>query len=323
MKMGDIFMDMFQRDTLDLIVSFVRPFFATLLIYYFVRKLLPNRLNIYVLIAISLIYALWDNLRMSVSYGTDYHLWFNVFTNSLTLFTIVFLFKGKFWKRAIVYWYFVIIRILSKTLAFVPILFFYTHCGNSYELPGPASYSQLSFAVQLVHIFIAFTLFLLLGFLSLGLWRRLLLQKFHPFYLLLIALPIGQRYSLSEVLPPSTGSIFFSAIYFFAGDTELSYRVLSIFGVAVILVASVVLFGYILSHEKRTAIEAELIEIKRIMELEQAHYHEIERQSIEMAKIRHDFNNQLAAIIQLVRSGENSAAREMINDLSKEIEENF
>jgi len=178
---------------------------------------------------------------------------------------------------------------------------------------------QLSFEVQLIHLLVSFALFLLLGFLSLGLWRRLLLEKFQPFHLLLIALPIGQRYALSQVLNPSTGSIFFSTTYFFVGDAEISYHILSILGVAVMLISSIVLFAYVLSYEKRTAIEAELMETKRVMELEQAHYLEIERQSEEMAKIRHDFNIQLTSIIQLVRAGEDTSAQEMISDLSKEL----
>jgi len=317
--MGDIFIAMLERDAYILAISFVRPFLSTLITYYFARKLLPNRFNIYVLISISLIYALWDNLRVSVPYGTSYHLWFNLFTNGLTFFTILYLFKGKLWKRAIVYWYYVIIRILCKTLAFVPFYIYHSHHDYSYAWLRTASYMQLSFEVQLIHLLVSFALFLLLGFLSLGLWRRLLLEKFQPFHLLLIALPIGQRYALSQVLNPSTGSIFFSTTYFFVGDAEISYHILSILGVAVMLVSSIVLFVYVLSYEKRTVIEAELLETKRVMELEQAHYLEIERQSEEMAKIRHDFNIQLTSIIQLVRAGEDTSAREMISDLSKEI----
>jgi sensor histidine kinase regulating citrate/malate metabolism len=55
------------------------------------------------------------------------------------------------------------------------------------------------------------------------------------------------------------------------------------------------------------------------MELEQARYGEVEKRSEELAKIRHDFNNQLASIIQLVRTGEDGAAQEMISALTNEI----
>jgi hypothetical protein len=258
---------------------------------------------------------------MSVPYGTSYHFWFNVFTNGITYFVILFLFKGQLWKKAMVYWYYVILRILCKTLGLVPIFMYYFDDNYNNVLLGTASYAQLSFEVQLIHLLISFALFLLLGFLSIGLWRRLMLEKFHPFYLLLIALPIGKRYALSQMLPPSTGSIFFSITYYFIGDSEMSYHILSLLGIAVTLVASVILFAYIISHEQKAAIEAEFMETKRIMELEQTHYLEIERQSEKMTTIRHDFNTQLASIIQLVRTGEAISAQEMINELSKEIKE--
>ena len=115
------------------------------------------------------------------------------------------------------------------------------------------------------------------------------------------------------------GDVFFGIAFFFVGDVELSYRMLSIFGASISLVAFIVLFYYILSHDKRAAIEAELTETHRVIELEQAHYFELEQKSEEMAKIRHDFNNQLAIISRLIRSGEDSSARDMISTLSKEI----
>jgi hypothetical protein len=161
--------------------------------------------------------------------------------------------------------------------------------------------------------------FLLLGFLSLIIWRGILMRKFHPFYLLFFALPMGQIYSLSRVIHPNMGDLFFGILSIFVDDVTAAYNILSLFGITISLVASAAILYYVLSQDKRTAIDAELKETKRVMELEQARYCEMERRSEELAKIRHDFNNQLASIVQLVNAGEDSTAKEIISALMNEI----
>ena len=107
--MYTVVMEMIERDALDLLIAFIRPFSIAILIYYFMRKLLPNRMNNYSLIAVAVIYALWTMLRNQgqlVLYGTGFHLWMSIFVNVLTFSVLIFLFKGKFWRRAAVYWYF-------------------------------------------------------------------------------------------------------------------------------------------------------------------------------------------------------------------------
>ena len=81
------------------------------------------------------------------------------------------------------------------------------------------------------------------------------------------------------------------------------------------------LLVYTVSQEKKTALEEELRETRHAMELEQSHYHKLEQKREELAKIRHDFNNQLASISQLVRTGEEGVAEDMIQTLAKEIVE--
>jgi len=210
---------------------------------------------------------------------------------------------------------------MCETLSFVPISLYYHYLGYRGEWSAIISFKESEIILRLFYIFVVILFFLFMGFLSLQIWRRLLLYKFQPFYVLFIALPIGQLYSLSNVVNPNMGDWFFGIAFFFIGDAELAYRILSLFGVSACLAASIVLFYYILSIEKRTAIEAELKETRRIMELEHSRYSEIERQSEEMAKISHDFNNQLSSIIRLVHTGEGNSAQEMINALSKKITE--
>ena len=60
----------------------------------------------------------------------------------------------------------------------------------------PAATVFLNIALILV-VFAAvgIPLFLLLGYLSLAIWRGILMRKFQPFYIFLLALPLGVKYS--------------------------------------------------------------------------------------------------------------------------------
>ncbi|MDR1615397.1 MAG: hypothetical protein LBR98_00015 [Syntrophomonadaceae bacterium] len=319
--MEAVFEHLLEMGLPNLILSFVEPFLSSFTIYFFMRKLLPTRLNFYALFTLSFIYALWFNLRTPDLLGTAYHFGMNMFINAFTYFIIIFLFQGKFWRKLIVWWYFDIIKTMCQAVAYVPILLYYVDRGFGSEWIHVVTSVESGTALRFVFIFTFISLFLLLGFLSLTIWRRILMRKFHPFYLLFIALPMGFKYSLAHVIPPNMGDWFLGIASIFVDDVSIAYNILSLFGISISLVASTAVLYYVLSYDKRAAIEAELGEAKRMMELEQARYSEMEQRSEELAKIRHDFNNQLASIVQLVHTGEDNAARDMIHALSLEIAE--
>lgn len=79
------------------------------------------------------------------------------------------------------------------------------------------------------------------------------------------------------------------------------------------------LLYYVVALEKKTALEVELRDIHYTMELEQSHYQAVEARREELAKIRHDFNNQLAAISLLMQSGDDADAKTMLRQLSVDI----
>ena len=317
--MGAIIKNLLEQGFPGLLFSFAVPFSHAFIIYYFMRKLLQNRLNIYALIAMALINALWFNLRSPELFGTSYHLIMNIFINAYTYFIVIFLYRGKFWKKLIVWWYFEIIKTLCQAVAYVPVLLYHSGRGFDGQWAYVVSSVEADNALRLLHLGAFIPLFVLMGFLSLTIWRRILMQKFHPFYLLFFTLPVGQMYSLSRVIQPSMGDWFFGILSAFVKDVETAYNILALAGMSFGVAASIAILYYLCSHEKREAIEVELWETKREMELEQARYAEVERRSEEMAKIRHDFNNQLASIIELVKAGEGGTAQKIISALSSEI----
>ncbi|MDL2293940.1 hypothetical protein LJC60_04830 [Ruminococcaceae bacterium OttesenSCG-928-D13] len=319
MLMDVFFTNLYEAGPLAIFLSFFEPFIMTFLVYWFMRELLPNRFNIYLLVAISLIYAVWFNLREPKLLGTRYHLLMNIFVNVLTYFIFIFLFKGKFWKRVLVWWYFDTIKMMCQTVSFVPFLLYHTGQGYRDGWPEATSYVESDALLKMLYLMVFLSLFLLLGSLSQKIWRGLLLQKFQPFYLLYLILPLGLKYSLAQVVRPNMGDVFFMLISRFIDDAATAYLVLSLLGIVACLVADAVILYYVFSHEKRAVIEAELQVSRREMELEQARFREVEEKGEELAKIRHDLNNQLMSVIQLARVGENAAAREMIDALAEEI----
>lgn len=312
-------MGLFQRDIPTFLISLCGPFFSTVIIYYFMCKLLPNRLNLYGLIAISLVYSMWFNLRDPALLGTAYHLWMNIFINLWTPFILVFLFQGKFWRRVIVYWYFDIIKVICEAMAFIPIMLYQARHGFHGQWAWIVSSTETSVMAKLVYTLTYLSIFLMISSFSLKIWRRILLKKFQPFYLLFILLPMGQMFSLALLIRPNMGNLLFGILLNFAPDTETLYRFLALFGILLCLVADIALLAYTISHEKKASLEEELHEIRYVTELEQAHYQELEQRRDELAKLRHDFNNQLAAISHLARSGDEGAAQALIESLSREI----
>lgn len=110
-------------------------------------------------------------------------------------------------------------------------------------------------------------------------------------------------------------------LYMLLSSLYFSRPTLWLAGGALSLVMDTALVVYIIVQGKKSALQEELREARHLMELEQAHYREVELRREELAKIRHDFNNQLASIAQLFRAGEEASAKEMISALAEEIDQ--
>lgn len=315
--MSNILSAFYDRSVLDIAISLCRYFFPVWIGYYFMRKLLPNRLNAFSLIAISLVYTLWFNLRTPALYGTVFHFWMNIFVNAWTYFVLLFLFKGELWKRLIIYWFFDTIKVMCEASAFAPILMYQSYHGYNDRWSDMMAVIESSTMLKIFYMLVFCSVLLLLGSLSVKIWRKLLLQKFQPFYLLLIALPIGQGYSLALVIHPGMGSLLTGALMGIGLDVDASYSIHSLLGILICIVSDIAIFFYAIALEKKAFLDKELSETRRQMEMEQVKYRDIERQSEELTKIRHDFNNQLASIARMVRSGEGDAARDLSDSLSR------
>lgn len=86
--------------------------------------------------------------------------------------------------------------------------------------------------------------------------------------------------------------------------------------------AFVVILPTVMSEtEKRKTIELKMEQLRQYYELEKIHYELLIKKREEMAKIRHDFNNQLMVVSYLADSDKTYEAKKLLSELEKQIDE--
>ena len=93
-----------------------------------------------------------------------------------------------------------------------------------------------------------------------------------------------------------------------------------ILGAGLGLCAELALLSYTVAQEQKDAMEEELKDVLHLLELERVYYNSVEERQKELSCIRHDFNNQLSAILLLLHQGEQEDAQRMIRHLADQID---
>lgn len=94
-------------------------------------------------------------------------------------------------------------------------------------------------------------------------------------------------------------------------DISAQNRPFSLITSVVPFVANLFLLLSIMKQEEMFAAKEAYRELQTLYQMEEAHYHELEQHSEALAKIRHDFHNQLATIHLLLQSRNYTDAKEM------------
>ena len=81
------------------------------------------------------------------------------------------------------------------------------------------------------------------------------------------------------------------------------------------IVCDAILIYIIFKQNEKEAIAKELEEIRFQAERERIYYEELDKQRIEMAKIRHDYNNLITSVLGLIHMGREEEAKELIDEL--------
>lgn len=141
------------------------------------------------------------------------------------------------------------------------------------------------------------------------LWRRFQLQKRMPRGSGLFALM-----NLCLLIP----TVMFWMEIYENGSTASLFHIFSMAGA---LVLSLLLICVQFNQVEKDEMEKELSELKHKSELERQHYQSIEIRREELAKIRHDYNNQLSSVLGLLKTSNPQEAEKIIQSLLGKIEE--
>ena len=268
------------------------------LLFYAIAQFVPLRVKWWKLSLFILYLPIHFLLR---DYAINIESWFlfNLLAYALMPIIIIALllwaFSGKIWKRILIFLLFSAFYVVTERIGFI---FFQIFTGHAFSFEGlDFSEPEWIYASSISMLFYI-TIF------GISIWgsRIIKFRRFNPTFLLFPVFPIGQAILLTGLWGAE-----------FANDNAV------LIGLVFGFIANIALLIIILEQDKKSLLQDELRETRHAMELEQSHYREVEKRREELTKIRHDFNNQLAVISQLISTGEENSAQDMINTLSKEI----
>lgn len=203
------------------------------------------------------------------------------------------LLKGYLWQKVL----FVILEVVCS--------FFAEMCVQIIWNDKFAQYDTLSldmpFMLQMnVYIYMFLTI---LYVMCLFLWRKVLRKAYdlRVFFLFSVFL-------VSQILLVSSIN---DKIY--TGITASG--VITICGFFIGILSDIMLLYILLKQQSMQEMKVRIVQMQMAWDAEHAHYEEIESRRNELAKIRHDLNDHFIVIKELLNSGENGKANEMLDTL--------
>lgn len=212
------------------------------------------------------------------------------------IFTLV-CFKDKIGKRLLVLFMFLSVSAAAEVIMSISSKVFWNlELQNLFE-------SNIYFNIVIMdHIIIAF-FFLLIEMI----WKKQEIEK-------------GSRENGCFVLLLAGQILFFIPNVINTVETSTGLTLISLTGVLIGIVFCIMLPVIISETEKRELAEAELEELNRSYELEEVHIRLLEQKQEQIAKMRHDFNNQLTVVMSLINIGKQTDAEEMLQEMKENIE---
>lgn len=124
---------------------------------------------------------------------------------------------------------------------------------------------------------------------------------------------------LPTLLLPGSQLCFSSGANLSAGGHSDSYSFAFFMGAILGFFLDIYWMYELLYRSRRTEAERELQKLHHVMELEHVHYQEIENKREEIAKIRHDINNQILAARHLMMEGDTDRSEHMLDQLLEQV----
>ena len=206
-------------------------------------------------------------------------------------------FKGKLWKRIFAYTIFI-------AASFIGELFSVTIMRHIFEVEYQNTFAnQEMFILQTACMMFDFALFAVMAFIWNNAFKP---QKLPRHAWVFVLFPISQLIVLWNW---TNQEIFF--------HREISVFVA--FGFILGFAADIVLLYAFLNQGEKDALAEKVREMEHLQQVEQLHYQSIETRREELAKIRHDFNNQLMTALYLTEQGGREQAKLMLEQLRRNL----
>lgn len=205
-------------------------------------------------------------------------------------------FKDRLWKKILLFVLFSTITYISEILC--KLLIGYTGTSFDPSFRSPEMVSMVSANTAILLIFSALLLIM---------WNRIVEQRFVPRRIIVFFIfPMSQLitlYALNDNLPieGSPGSLLGSI------------------GILMGFLADFILLYILMEQGKKEALAKQLHELETLRQIENIHYQSIEARRGEMAKLRHDFNNQLVTAYHLAEQGETEQFRALLDAIQAEV----
>ena len=203
------------------------------------------------------------------------------------------LLKGYLWQKVL----FVILEVVCS--------FFAEMCVQIIWNDKFAQYDTLSldmpFMLQMnVYIYMFLTI---LYVMCLFLWRKVLRKAYDlRVFLLFSVFPVSQILLVSSINDKIYTGITASGV-------------ITICGFFIGILSDIMLLYILLKQQSMQEMKVRILQMQMAWDAEHAHYEKIESKRNELAKIRHDLNDHFIVIKELLNSGENGKANEMLDTL--------
>ena len=102
-------------------------------------------------------------------------------------------------------------------------------------------------------------------------------------------------------------------------SNRLSENVLAIVTMIISIIVDMLIFYILMVQSEKQQLEKQLEECDQMRAIEKARYEEFEAKRTELAKFRHDYNNQLTTAILLEEQGNREMAGKMIKELRERV----
>ncbi len=204
-------------------------------------------------------------------------------------------FRDRPWKKLLL----ILLFIACTEISEFPMTYFV----DSMHIPFDESFGSLQMALLVaadtIIVFILTSLLLMA-------WNRLIAHRM-----------VLHRTLLFLIFPISQFALLLAFENFYPQTSSLNHLLASI-GAFLGLLADFILLYILLEQGHKEALERKLQELETLRRVEAVHYQAIEARREQLAKIRHDFNNQLTAAYNLI-SSDREMAGELLDELKTDI----